>query len=139
MSPKKVKQKLKSIKSIRLEISALDEQIARMAATAEYSGGFKEGGMGGGTGGNKQEELLNRMLELQERLQQRRIDLIEAETAAENLLNLFRPEESQYRALLRYRFILCKTQEETADLMHYHWRWLQQKEWDACRIIAKRA
>lgn len=138
MSPKEVKRKLKSIKSIRFEIAALTEQIARMEANAEYSGGFKESGMGGSANGNKVEEGLTRLMEYREKLQQKRIDLVEAETRAEGLLDYLRPEESKYRTVLRYRFILCKTQEETANIMNYHWRQLQRVEWFACCLIARR-
>ncbi len=138
MSPKDVKRKLKSIKSIRYEMAALDEQIARMEANVEYSGGFKESGMGGSSGGNKQEEALAKLMEYRERLEQKRLDLIHAESEAEELIDYLKPEESKYAAVLRNRFILCKTQEETADVMHYHWRQLQRMEWLACWLIAKR-
>lgn len=139
MSPKDVKRKLKSIKSIRCEIAALDEQIARMEANAEYSGGFKKSGMGGSANGNKVEEGLTRLMEYREKLQQKRLDLIKAESEAEGLIDLLSPSESKYSTVLRYRFILCKTQEETANLLHYHWRYLQKTEWVAICIIAKRA
>lgn len=117
----------------------MNEQIERIRATAEYSGGFKEGGLGGSGGGNKAEEGMVRLMEYQERLQQKRIGLVEAEAAAEGLLDLLKPEESKYAAVLRYRFIICKTQEETADIMHYHWVHLQRMEWVACCLIAKRS
>ena len=138
MTPKQVKKKLQSIRHLRTEIKAVEEQMEYVRVRAEYQGGWKSGNTVKGGNDNKQEELLINLLTFEEQLANKKDALIKAEQEGEQLLNFLSDEEARFRVVLRERFILCRTQEQTAELLNYSWRQIVRTEWRAICLIAKR-
>lgn len=114
------KEELKSYKALKREQEQIEEKLWELEATIGDPKTAKMDGMphGSPSGGSGLENVVARYIELKERYEAKRAEILAKQLAIETAIESLDPDE---RRMMRYRYIDGMKWEEVCVAMPYSW------------------
>ena len=121
MTVEETKTWLKSYRYLLKESERIDEELEYWRSRSEKMTREMTGQPSGPGGGDQVSHSVEKIVELEEKLEQKHRDLMERKTAIEKAIDSL-PNET-YRLLLKRKYINGNTWEQIAVKMNYNYRW----------------